>query len=72
MNPATAIIPPVIFRLRLMSAPHLANQSCLSKVEAVDDQFQFDHLRLSGYCLPVNINLLLSKALLLSGAAVGF
>jgi hypothetical protein len=37
-------------------------------------QFQFDHFRFAGYCLPVNynLNLLLSKALLLSGAAVGF
>jgi len=37
-------------------------------------QFQFDHFRITGYCLPVNYNLdlLLSKALLLSGAAVGF
>jgi hypothetical protein len=37
-------------------------------------QFQFDHLPNTGYCLAVNfnLNLLLSKALLLSGAAVGF
>jgi hypothetical protein len=37
-------------------------------------QFRFDHFRSSSYFLPVsfNLNLLLSKALLLSGAAVGF
>jgi hypothetical protein len=34
MNPATAIIPPVIFRLRLMSAPHLANHPPGGKDEA--------------------------------------
>jgi hypothetical protein len=37
-------------------------------------QFQFDHFPSNGYSLAVNfnLNLLLSKALLLSGAAVGF
>jgi hypothetical protein len=35
-------------------------------------QFQFDHFPSTGYCFPVNFILLLSKALLLSGAAVGF
>jgi hypothetical protein len=37
-------------------------------------EIQFDDFGFTGYCLPVNcnLNLLLSKALLLSGAAVGF
>jgi hypothetical protein len=37
-------------------------------------EFQFDRFRSSGYYLAVNLNLnlLLSKALLLGGAAVGF
>jgi hypothetical protein len=37
-------------------------------------EIRFDHFRSTGYCLRVNynLNLLLSKALLLSGAAVGF
>jgi hypothetical protein len=37
-------------------------------------EIQFDQFRSNGYCHPVNsnLNLLLSKALLLSGAAVGF
>jgi hypothetical protein len=60
-----------------MSAPHLANGTLGSKNEARNRsvlEFQFDQLSITGYRLPVNfkLNLLLSKALLLSGAAVGF
>jgi hypothetical protein len=57
-----------------MSAPHLANRTYGRKDEAVSREIQFDHFRSTGYRLPVklNLNLLLLKALLLSGAAVGF
>jgi hypothetical protein len=45
-----------------------------TKLEPARLEIQFDQIRITSYCVRVNrnLNLLLSKALLLSGAAVGF
>jgi len=64
-------LPPVLDKWAI-SAEQLA--SCNLQLQRTWREFQFDQFRSSGYYLHVNcnLNLLLSKALLLSGAAVGF